>query len=75
MGYEPEFGAITGDIFELGFPDPIQQMWASFVLERAGAPGDRFGSPLPEELSLSHRVMTAALRSHAERRAVAPDEV
>ncbi|MFW5884543.1 MAG: Gfo/Idh/MocA family protein [bacterium] len=75
LGYEGEFAAITGGIFEFGFPDAIQQMWASFMLERAGALGDRFATARPEELALSHRVMTAALRSHAERRAVAPDEV
>jgi predicted dehydrogenase len=73
MGYEVEFSAITGDIFEFGFSDAIQQMWASFMLEREGDLGDRFATARPEELRRSHDIMTAALASHADRRVVDPD--
>mgnify|MGYP006277040715 CR=1 FL=1 len=63
LGYESAVPAITGGIFEFGFPDAIQQMWAAFLLERAGGLGERLGTARPEETRLSHQVMTAALES------------
>ena len=64
------FPVITGGIFEAGFSDCFQQMWAAFVAEREGLLGDRFGCATPDEAVASHEIFAAALRSHAERRAV-----
>jgi len=65
-GYETAFKSITGGIFEFGFTDSILQMWAAFVHELAsGKPPKRFaGCVTPEEAALSHRLFTAALKSH-----------
>ena len=65
---------ITGSIFEFGFSDSILQMWATFVCEVAGIPVP-FGCLRPEETALSHKLQTAALISHKERRAVSLSEV
>ena len=54
---------ISGAIFEFGFSDALLQMWASYLAERAGALGARFGTATPEEALNSHRVFDAALRS------------
>ncbi len=64
-GYEPAFKTITGPIFEFGFTDSIQQMWAAFLHELdTGKPLHRFaGCVTPEETALSHRLFTAALES------------
>lgn len=65
MGQETAFKNITGSIFEFGFSDAIQQMWAAFLCELAhGRPPARFaGCATPEETALSHRLFTAALES------------
>ena len=69
VGYKPQFKTITGGIFEFGFTDAILQMWAAFMKELAG--GDVFfGCFTPEETVLSHRLLTAALTSHIEQKAV-----
>lgn len=70
LGFQGPFPAITGGIFEPGFPDCFQQMWASFLAERADALGDRFGCVTPSEALASHRLFDAALRSHAEKKVV-----
>lgn len=70
LGFQGPFPAITGGIFEPGFPDCFQQMWASFLAERAGALGDRFGCVTPSEALASHRLFDAALRSHDEKKVV-----
>ena len=57
--------SITGGIFEFGFTDALLQMWASYLAERAGALGDRFGCATPREALDSHRVFAAALESNA----------
>ena len=64
-GYEPAFKTITGAIFEFGFPDSVQQMWAAFLYELAhGKPLKRFaGCVTPREAALSHSLFTAALES------------
>ncbi len=64
-GHETAFKTITGGIFEFGFPDSILQMWAAFLHELAhGLPLKRFaGCVTPQEVSLSHRLFTAALAS------------
>ncbi len=68
-GHETAFPTITGPIFEFGFPDSILQMWAAFLHELVhGRPPRRFaGCVLPAEVSLSHRLFTAALASHRHR--------
>lgn len=66
LGFGTPFKAITGGIFEPGFPDLMQQMWAAFLLEREGALGERFGCVTPQEALASHRVWAAALRSQAQ---------
>ncbi len=60
---------ISGGIFEFGFSDALMQMWASYLAERAGALGDRFGTATPQEALDAHRVFAAALRSDASGRA------
>jgi predicted dehydrogenase len=65
VGYETAFKAITAGIFEFGFCDAIQQMWAAFLDELTH--GHRrtlmAGCVTPEETALSHRLFTAALES------------
>lgn len=67
MGWTPAFRGITGPIFEFGFSDAVQQMWAAFLYELdRGRPLSRFASCVtPEEVAFTHRLFTAALRSHA----------
>ena len=70
IGFQGSFPTITGDIFEPGFTDCFLQMWASFLAERAGKLEGRFGCVTPEEAVRSHELFAAALRSHAEKRAI-----
>jgi predicted dehydrogenase len=73
LGSESAYPTITGAIFEFGFSDAILQMWAAFVDELAhGREGMRqpFYCATPEEVAWTHRLFTAALRSHAERAVV-----
>jgi predicted dehydrogenase len=63
MGFETPFGTITGHIFEPGFPDLMQQMWAAFLMEREGKLNGRFGCVTPQEALVAHRVYAAALAS------------
>lgn len=70
LGFQSVFPTITGGIFESGFPDCFQQMWAAFLAERHGVLNGRFGCVTPEEAVLSHDLFEAALRSHDEKRAV-----
>ena len=72
MGYKPMIPTITGSIFEFGFTDAILQMWAAFFCEVCAIPVE-FGCIRPEETALSHRVFTAALESHKQKRAIAID--
>lgn len=74
LGYESAYPAITGGIFEFGFSDAVLQMWAAFCDELAhGRDGmsQPFFCATPEEAAASHRLFTAALRSHEERAVVA----
>jgi predicted dehydrogenase len=70
LGSQSVFPTITGAIFETGFNDCFQQMWAAFLAEREGQLGDRFGCVTPEEALLSHRLFNAALKSHAAKSVV-----
>ena len=67
-GYEAAFKAITPPIFEFGFSDSILQMWAAFLHELTeGRPLKKFaGCVTPDEAAASHRLFTAALKSHRE---------
>ncbi len=76
LGSESAYPTITGAIFEFGFSDAILQMWAAFLDELAhGRDGVRqpFHCATPEEAAATHRLFTAALRSHAEGAVVAVD--
>jgi predicted dehydrogenase len=73
VGHKPIVPTVTGSIFEFGFTDAILQMWAAFMLELEGKPV-AFGCFTPEETRLSHALQTAALRSHAEDKAIAIDK-
>lgn len=70
LGYGSLFPAITGKIFEFGFADAIQQMWAAFVDELAGGNGRGFHCATPQEAQSHHAVLTAALQSGRENRVV-----
>jgi predicted dehydrogenase len=67
MGWESTFKAITGHIFEFGFCDALQQMWAAYLYELVhGKPMAKFAACVtPAEVAYSHRLFTAALKSHA----------
>ncbi len=73
LGFETPFKAVTGGIFEPGFPDVVQQMWAAFLAERDGAQGNRFGCVTPTEAVVSHRLFAAALESQRKRQVVEVD--
>jgi predicted dehydrogenase len=66
LGYESAYSAITGGIFEFGFPDAILQMGAAFCDELVHGDQMRqpFGCVRPEETALHHQVLTAALESN-----------
>ena len=66
IGYKPMLPTITGPIFEFGFVDAIQQQIGAFMLEYAGEKVP-FGLFTPEETALSHKLATAALKSHYNR--------
>ncbi|WP_404423304.1 Gfo/Idh/MocA family protein [Nibricoccus sp. IMCC34717] len=70
LGFGTPFKTITGGIFEPGFPDILQQMWAAFLCERAGLLGERFGCATPDEAVAHHELWQAALLSHREQRVV-----
>ena len=72
LGFGTDFKTITGGIFEVGFPDVIQQMWAAYLTEREGTLGDRLGCVTPEEAVASQIVFDAALRSHDEQAVTTP---
>lgn len=63
LGFQSLFPAITGGIFEFGFADAIQQMWAAFVDELAGGDANGFGCVSPQEAADHHAVLNAALKA------------
>jgi predicted dehydrogenase len=67
VGYTGAFKTLSGEIFEFGFTDAMQQMTAAFCYELVhGVPlRPSAGCVTPEETALSHRLFTAALRSQA----------
>ncbi|NDJ59982.1 MAG: hypothetical protein GYB67_02590 [Chloroflexi bacterium] len=74
LGYQTAYPTITGGIFEFGFTDVILQMWAAFCDQLANG-RDQMKQPYhcvtPEETAQHHQILTAALISHSEDRAVA----
>lgn len=68
MGHEMTYKSITGGIFEAGFSDSILQMWAAFLYELVhGKSASEFaGCVTPDEVALSHKLFTAALKSQKE---------
>ncbi len=69
LGYEGAYPAITGGIFEFGFADAIQQMWAAYCDEVAHGPGKMlqpFHCARPEETERSHELFDSALKSARE---------
>ena len=69
LGFEMPFKTITGGIFEVGYPDLIQQMWAAFLMEREGGLDGRFGCATPAEAVQSQRIFAAAA-SHTRNEAL-----
>jgi predicted dehydrogenase len=65
LGVTSAYPTITGAIFEFGFSDAIQQMWAAFLDELVHRDGMRgpFRCATPEEVAVTHRLFTAALAS------------
>ncbi len=65
LGYASAYPAITGHIFEFGFPDAIQQMWAAYCDELVNGENmiGGFRCATPEEALKSHQLFTAALAS------------
>jgi predicted dehydrogenase len=74
LGAQSAYPTITGPIFEFGFTDAIQQMWAAYLDELVH--GDDMRGPFrcatPEEAAATHRIFTAALESHARSAVVTP---
>jgi predicted dehydrogenase len=68
IGYDAAYPAITGAIFEFGFADAIQQMWAAYCDELAHGASLKqpFRCATPEETAQSHALFTAALKSAKE---------
>ncbi len=66
LGFGTQFKTVTGGIFEPGFADVIQQMWAAYLAERDGQLDGRFGCATPEEAVASHKIFAAALKSQRE---------
>lgn len=62
LGSQSAHPTITGGIFEFGFTDAVLQMWAAYLLERAGE-AVPFGCATVEEAVRSHRLFAAALES------------
>ncbi len=70
LGFGTPFKAITGSIFEPGFPDILMQMWAAYLAERAGLLGARFGCATPDEAVSQHEIWAAALASQRDQSVV-----
>jgi predicted dehydrogenase len=71
VGSQSFIPSVTGGIFEFGFSDALQQMIGAFVEEFApGGSQHPFGNVTPAETRLSHTLLTAALASHRETRAI-----
>ncbi len=70
LGSQSAYPSITGPIFEFGFSDAIQQMWAAFLDELVHGRDEMrrpFFCVTPLEAAFTHDLFTAALASHAGR--------
>ncbi len=66
LGYASAYPAITGSIFEFGFPDALLQMLAAFCDEIAHGRSSMkqpFHCATPQETAATHRIYDAALHS------------
>ena len=72
LPYKTPYPTITGSIFEFGFSDSILQMWAAFCDELVNGSDMKqpFTCATPQEAAGSHKLFTAALESHRDRRVV-----
>ncbi len=70
LGFQTLFPAITGGIFEFGFPDALQQMWAAYLDELAGGDANGFHCVTPKETADHHAILTAALEAGTTRSVV-----
>lgn len=71
IGPQSFIPTITGGIFEFGFSDAFQQMIGAFMHEFSDiAATNAFSNVMPGETHLSHRLMTAALKSHSSGRRI-----
>ncbi len=66
LGFSVPYKTITGGIFEVGFPDVIQQMWAAYIAEREGQLNGRFHCVTVDEAVASQKLFAAALTSQAQ---------
>lgn len=71
--FAPPYASITGGIFEFGFSDAIQQMWAAFCDELIHGPegmhqvkSPPFICATPDEAQRHHAILDAAQRSHEQ---------
>jgi len=65
IGSQSAIPSITGNIFEFGFSDAVQQMLGAYLWEFKSQRSDHpFLTVTPEETYASHCVMSAALESH-----------
>ena len=71
--FDPVYASVTGGIFEFGFSDAIQQMWAAFCDEMLHGRDDMkqtrspaFTCVSPEETRQHHAILDATLRSHRD---------
>lgn len=73
LGYTSQYKTITGGIFEFGFTDAMLQMWAAYFDEFSN-PGKEmpFGCIRPEETTIHHQILTAALESGTSGKTVYP---
>jgi len=68
LGFGTPFKTVTGGIFETGFPDVIQQMWAAYLVEREGKLEEKFACVSVEEAVASQRIFEAALKSQEQQK-------
>jgi len=61
LGFQSLFPTISAGIFEFGFSDAIQQMWAAFINEIVGGNARGFHCVTPIEAAEQHAILTAAL--------------
>ena len=61
-GSQSAYPTLTGGIFEFGFSDAIQQMWAAYVNEVVTGETGPLGCVTPEETRMQHEIFTQALK-------------